>query len=129
MTWRANRELAYLITEFDDMNLLYKKEPLTIKRVVDFFKHGSELIYPAKSYFVAIVYAWLLQKYFKEPFYTALDYEDLLPDDPYFVRYSKDKLTYDQIIKEIPLNKLDKLNSTQKTISYFKQEFLIGTDC
>lgn len=55
-------------------------------QVVDFFLTESELIYPAKSYFVAIVYAKCLEKYFGGSFFEYLNDPELLPDDTY-LRY------------------------------------------
>ena len=127
-TWRKRRKLSYLLTEFDDYNLPFKIEPLTSRQVISFFDNESKLIQPAKSYFVAIVYAWLLHTYFDIEFYEALNYDDLLIEDSYFVPYLKDKDMYDSIINGINLQTIPTLKSTQKTINYFKQEFLIGTN-
>ena len=53
---------------------------------------------------------------------------DLLPDDKWYVPYLKNRKVYDRILDEIPKDFLSLL-STKKTINYFKEEFLIGTDC
>ena len=129
MTWRNRRKLSYLMFDFDDRNLVTEyvdlDNPGLIDMVLDFFINGSKLIYPAKSYFVAIVYAKCLEKYFNEPFYRSLNYDDLLPDDDYFVTYEENKQVYDIILKRLDLNNILELESTRKTIAYFKQEFLI----
>lgn len=129
MTWRNRRKLSYLMFDFDDRNLAIKyidlDNPGLINMVLDFFVNGSKLIYPAKSYFVAIVYAKCLEKYFNEQFYNALNYNDLLPDDSYFVTYEENKQVYDIILKRLDLDNILELESTKKTIAYFKQEFLI----
>lgn len=117
--------------DFDDIDLDYKEEYIDDEHlvgiIVEFFKTESRLIYPAKSYFVAIVYAKMLERYFDIPFYKALNTEDLLIDDRYFKRYEDNPYIYDEVLKIIPGNFLE-LPSTEKTRKYFIQEFLIGTD-
>lgn len=132
MTWREARQLSYLMHEFDDYQLTHteipsiKKDQL-IKRVVYFFYNGSLLEYPAKAYFVAIVYAKMLEIHFGIPFLEALSEPDLLIEDKWFVPYQEAKDIYDKIIENIP-NEFIQLPSTNKTIQYFMEEFLIGTD-
>lgn len=123
----GRRELAYLINEWDDKNLphIIRYDNL-IQQVVNFFKTESKLVYPAKSYFVAIVYAKCLEKYFNIPFYEALDYKDLLFDDKFFIPYSKDKETYDIILGKI--GDIFQYTSIDKTVNYFKQEFIVDVE-
>lgn len=124
MNWREARRLSYLMNEWDDVNLPQSEDYSNIiQQTIDFFKNGSELIQPAKSYFVAIVYAKCLEKYFGEEFYTALNYKDLLPDDKWFKPYSESKEIYDSILNEI--GDVFSYISIDKTLSYFKKEFLI----
>jgi hypothetical protein len=128
MTWRERRKLSYLIHDFDDYRLPYEyNEEGIIDTVISFFRTESQLIYPAKSYFVAIVYARMLELYFNIPFYTALNTSDLLIEDNYFKPYTEDKMTYDSIINEVGTH-IEKYEASRKTIAYFKEEFLIGTD-
>ena len=71
---KEKRKLSYLINEWDDVNLPYTFDYNNIsKQVIDFFINGSELLFPAKSYFVAIIYAKCLEKYFNEDFYESLN--------------------------------------------------------
>lgn len=124
---KEKRKLSYLIHQFDDYNLPYSRQSLSktklIKQIVNFFKTESQLIYPAKSYFVAIVYAKCLEKYFKQDFYQSLDDIELLPDDPSFIPYNMSKKVYDLVLQEI--GDIWKYKSIEKTVDYFKQEFLI----
>lgn len=117
--------------DFDDINLDFKEKYIDdehlVETIVEFFQTKSELIYPAKSYFVAIVYAKMMEKYFDVPFYEALNTEDLLIDDRFFKKYDDSMYVYDKVLEEIPENFLE-LASTEKTRKYFLQEFLIGTD-
>jgi hypothetical protein len=130
MTWKDRRKMAYLMYEFNDVGLPYEYGDYSnyelISMIVEFFRTESQLIYPAKSYFVAIVYAYYLQKYFNKDFYAVLDDEELLTDDLYFVPYNKNKYVYDKVIEQIGC--IDQYESIQKTVQYFKQEFLIGDE-
>ncbi len=89
----------------------------------------SELVYPAKSYSVAIVYSYLLAKNFGESFFDSLNDPDLLcQNDIYFKPYSAAKLTYDKILNGIgffeatfALN--ENLSQIKTTTSCFHEEF------
>ena len=90
-----------------------------------FEEYVDEWIYPAKSYVVAICYAYWLGKDFKEPFFQALNDDELLfNNDPHFVPYWHDEETYDAI--------LDKMNFDQTKgmvpdiYEYYKEEMLYG---
>lgn len=121
---KAKRKLSYLLNIWDDVNLLYIFNNDNVEdQVVNFFLTESELIYPAKSYFVAIVYAKCLEKYFGGSFFEYLNDPELLPDDTYFKIYSQDKSTYDNIINRI--GDIWQYPSICKTVNYFKKEFLI----
>lgn len=121
---KAKRKLSYLLNIWDDVNLPYIFNNDNVEdQVVDFFLTESELIYPAKSYFVAIIYAKCLEKYFGGSFFEYLNDPELLPDDTYFKVYSQDKSTYDNIINRI--GDIWKYPSICKTVNYFKKEFLI----
>ena len=128
MDYKERRKLSYLINAFDDIGLDYiyikqSKEDL-IKLIIKFFNTKSLLIYPAKSYFVAIVYAKCIEKYFHINFYDALNDEELLPDDKYFKTYNESKDIYDKVLESI--DNIYKYDSIDKTVKYFKQEYLIN---
>lgn len=127
MTWKERRKLSYLMHEFDDVGLPYSYVKLSdeelVDMVVNFFKTESLLVYPAKSYFVAIVYAHCLEKYFGENFYKVLNDKELLFDDKYFIPYEDDKFVYDRIIMQ--LEEIDQYKSIEKTVNYFKEEMLL----
>ena len=121
------RKLSYLMNDWDDRNLSFSINNNNVAdQVINFFETQSVLIYPAKSYFVAIVYAKCMEKYFGLNFYDGLSDKDLLFDDKFFTPYLNDKQTYNKILNEIK-NPLE-YNSTKKTVEYFKKEFLIGTN-
>ena len=127
MDYKERRKLSYLINAFDDIDLDYiyikqSKEDL-VKLIIKFFNTESLLIYPAKSYFVAIVYAKCIEKYFHINFYDALNDEELLPDDKYFKTYNESKDIYDKVLESI--GDIYQYDSIDKTLKYFKQEYLI----
>ena len=127
MDYKERRKLSYLINTFDyiDLDYIYikqSKEDL-VKLIIKFFNTESLLIYPAKSYFVAIVYAKCIEKYFHINFYDALNDEELLPDDKYFKTYNESKDIYDKVLESI--GDIYQYDSIDKTIKYFKQEYLI----
>lgn len=97
--------------------------------IIEYFTlPNPQIVYPAKSYAVAIIYARLLEKYFEEQFWTVLDDPELLfSNDPYFVPYSMDRDVYDAVVGLIPQN-IESITyaQVQTTISYFHEEFLIG---
>ena len=128
MDYKERRKLSYLINTFDDIDLDYiyikqSKEDL-VKLIIKFFNTESLLIYPAKSYFVAIVYAKCIEKYFHINFYDALNDEELLPDDKYFKTYNESKDIYDKVLESI--GDIYQYDSIDKTVKYFKQEYLIN---
>lgn len=132
MDWKYRRKLSYLINDFNDTGLdytvkKYGSDEELVNEIVDFFISGSKLIYPAKSYFVAIVYAKLLEEHFDENFYDCLSDKELLPDDYFFVPYNRNRNVYNAVLSKIgdPLE----YKAAEKTKEYFYQEFLLdGTD-
>ena len=132
MDWKYRRKLSYLINDFNDTGLdytvkKYSSDEELVNEIVDFFVSGSKLIYPAKSYFVAIVYSKLLEKHFDENFYDCLSDKELLLDDYFFVPYNRNRNVYNAVLSKIgdPLE----YKAAEKTKEYFYQEFLLdGTD-
>ena len=100
------------------------------KDLIDYFTIELEdLIYPAKSYAVAIIYGILLNKYFNLDLYTALRDEELfLGTDQYFVPYSRSPKAYDETLAYLKQNNLWDIESidlsqVKTTIWFFHQEF------
>lgn len=122
---KERRQLSYLMNDWDDINLSHMIDINDVpNQVIQFFKTDSVLRYPAKSYFVAIVYAKCLERYFGESFYESLNDAELLPDDMYFKPYENDNETYDKILTNI--GDIWQYDSILKTVHYFKKEFLIN---
>ena len=127
MDYKERRKLSYLINTFDDIDLDYiyikQSKVALVNLIIKFFNTESLLIYPAKSYFVAIVYAKCIEKYFHINFYDALNDNELLPDDKYFKTYNESKDIYDKVLESI--GDIYQYDSIDKTVKYFKQEYLI----
>jgi|TARA_B110000483_G_scaffold233466_1_gene302249 hypothetical protein len=128
--WKA-RQSAYHLTASlfkDDLNnieTVWRPDTVVEDALRHFEEYVDEWIYPAKSYVVAICYAYWLGKDFKEPFFQALNDDELLfNNDPHFVPYWHDEETYDAI--------LDKMNFDQTKgmvpdiYEYYKEEMLYG---
>lgn len=137
MSWKVRSKLYHkLFTEHsDDLRKEtiveeYDKDSI-VKRAVEYpVVQTATLYYPGKSYAVAIIFAYLLEKEFGEDFYKVLDDPDLLHgNDPYHVRYSEDKVTYDKIIEKFPFYVFDKQSKGSinfwKTYDYFYIEMLL----
>ena len=136
---QEKRKLSYLFKEFDDTNLArivlnFATDDEIADSVIEFFVEGSALVYPPKSYFVAIVYAACMLKYFPEHFkdiVEPLKCVDLLDKDDFFRPYfSKTAPIYNKILQWLERERIEILDyaSTMKTHSYFKEEFLITED-
>ena len=96
-------------------------------RIVDYMTNPDDrLIYPTKSYAVAIIYAKLIEQHFGIDMMESLDDPELLYDnDKHFVKYSDDKYVYDQVLSRIPYEIRFDLPQLHATKTYFEQEFLI----
>jgi len=111
---------SIIVKEYDDEDL--------IDDIIDYFYTPSDLlVYPAKSYAVALIYAQLLVNHFNEDFYNVLNDENLLyGNDSYFVAYHNAKYVYDTVLSHIELTFDNPTPQVQTTIDYFKEEFYIS---
>ena len=136
---REKRELAYLFKVFDDTGLQRTilnsaKDDEIADQVIEFFIEGSVLVYPTKSYFVALVYAACMLKYFPKYFDNIIDplrCYDLLDNDDFLRPYSeKTHSIYDKVLQYLEQHRIEILDyvSTKKTHNYFREEFLITED-
>ena len=133
---QEKRKLSYLFKEFDDTNLArivlnFATDDEIADSVIGFFIEGSALVYPPKSYFVAIVYAVCMLKYFPEHFkdiVEPLKCVDLLDKDDFFRPYvSRTAPIYNKVLQWLERERIEILDyaSTEKTHNYFREEFLI----
>lgn len=108
---------------------LVEGEDQIISCAVDYFSLPMPaLIYPSKSYAVAIIYAHLLRKHFDDDFYESLNDKNLFcGNDKYFKPYQEVKGIYDQILDKIEyVNEFHlnlEIDQIKKTVCYFEQEF------
>lgn len=83
----------------ENFDIVVDHDDLVVPAVAYFTDPQDVLVYPAKSYAVALIYARLLWEHFNEAFFEVLDDPDLLyGNDEYFVPYSQDPTTYDAIL-------------------------------
>ncbi|TFG94183.1 hypothetical protein E4H12_15630 [Candidatus Thorarchaeota archaeon] len=139
--WKLRQQITHKLHKHDD--LIENEEVIVTDRasirtldfahdvLMYFVQEGDgKLYYPQKSYAVALIYARLLEKYFGEQFYDALNDPELLISDLYFVPYNEDREAYDDIIGAANYWKLwdfesNPISYVQSTVHYFKQEFLL----
>ena len=127
--WKVRQALYHKLNDehTDDLNKIkveFSKD--IIENAVKYFNDKDlGFVYPAKSYVVAICYAYWLSKDFNENFYELLRDKDLLfNNDPYFKTYDNDREVYDNIIKRVfPLNENKGIVLDIK--KYYMSEFLI----
>lgn len=134
LSWQQRRQLAYRLYSglFNDVNLPYtvienQTDEQLAEQVIDFFKHGSELVYPAKYIFCNIVYSYYLHKYFQCDFNAQLNDLYTLYDSPCPVLYNDRSNVYKRVLDAINPN-IEVYQSTTKTRKYFKMEFLINDE-
>lgn len=129
--WKIRQEIYHKLNNIhdDDLNNVEVQEcekSQLLDYALEYFKNDKlGWVYPAKSYVVAICYAYWLSKDFGGTIYDYLDDKDLLyQNDPYFVKYSLDKDVYDSIIANIDLEKSSGIVPDIR--KYYEQEFMIN---
>ncbi len=87
--------------DFAKMEIIEEEE--LVENALKYFDAATfPLIYPAKSYAVAVIYAFKLHELYGVTIRETLDDPDLfLGQDPYFTPYSEDPTTYDAIIAKL----------------------------
>jgi len=130
--WKIRQEMYHRLEQdysddLNDVDIVYRTTQLS-KDIEDYIKLSPEemgWVYPAKSYVVAVCYAYWLSKDFNEDFYDLLNDEDLLyKNDPHFVPYHKHKEIYDKLIStfELPLPQTGVVPHIR---AYYLSEFMI----
>ena len=130
--WKINQNIFHRLNKSyrDDLNVV---DIVITENIVDdcvrhFKERIDQWIYPSKSYFVAICYAWWIHEEFGDDFYEVLDDPELLfNNDPYFIPYHDDKSTYDSIIEQIDLP-LPNTGMIPDVRQYFEEEILLKDD-
>lgn len=103
------------------------KEELIDTILIHFTEPIDEVIYPAKSFFVAIMYSFLLGAMFGEDLYVSLSDPDLLfNNDPYFVPFNSQTMDiYQGVLHRLPRQLNYELPQIKNVIEYFTKEMLM----
>lgn len=129
--WKIDRMLSYAVAPPSDWieHKTYTVDPEIEQHVIDYFTVPVEtLVYPAKSYAVAIIYALLLNKYYGEDVHETLIDRDLLPDDQFYTPYHLAHTTYNFLLDYVVLHSLVDVESidlpqVMETVRCFHNEF------
>lgn len=104
--WKIKQELYHRLNREhkDDLkNFDVEISSDIVQNAIKYFNRTDVgWIYPAKSYAVAICYAWWLALDYKEDFYDLLNDEKLLyGNDPFFRPYHASKDIYNEILDKV----------------------------
>lgn len=132
--WQIRQEVYHRthdVLDFhaDGEEVIHKEEQL-VELVAAYFIQPwpDQLLYPAKTYAVAVIYAVLISHYFGDDVLEALNCPSLLyNNDHHFVTYDQNPSVYDQIIQNVSAQSLltSHLPQVRTTVEAFHQEFLI----
>ncbi len=129
--WKIRQELYHRLNTVHDDDLNDKDIVITDNIVTDAVRYFKEdnlgWIYPSKSYMVAICYAkWLSEEFGGNPIDYLNDIDLLFGNDPYFMIYDEDAVTYNQILDYIGEWKFDQTKGMVPDVrKYFIEEFMI----
>jgi len=129
--WKIRQEVYHrLKLEYDD-DLNTKNIQISDDILLDAIRYFHEKdigwIYPSKSYMVGICYAkWLAEYFGGSPVEYLNDPELLYNNDPYFIEYSRDTKTYNQILDIISWNFDNNIGMVPDVKEYFLEEFMIN---
>lgn len=132
--WKVRQHLYHRTAEITDVHpFVDLSTDAIVDDVVEYFtiEQGKRLVYPAKSYAVALIYATLLEQHFGEDFFEALSDPLLLyGNDRWFVPYTQARDVYDSVLLRVPREILASIETcpysqVRATVAYFKQEFLV----
>lgn len=105
--WQIKQEIYHRLNPepVDDLNKLesiYTEENIKEDALKHFHERVEDLIYPAKSYFVAYCYAYWISVDYNEDFWELLNDPDLLAgNDPYYKTYDEDSKIYDFLFDHV----------------------------
>ena len=107
--WKVKQYMYHQLNSdySDDLNkveTVYNEDTVIEDAVKHFYEKVDQWLYPAKSYFVAICYAYWLSEDYGEDFMECLNDKDLLyGNDPYYKTYDESPDIYDSILDQIRL--------------------------
>jgi hypothetical protein len=131
--WKIRQELYHRLNTVHDDDLNDKHIIITDNIVTDAVRYFTEKdigwIYPSKSYMVAICYArWLSEEFGGNPIDYLNDIDLLFGNDPYFVTYDEDTVTYNQILGYIGSWQFNEnIGYVADVKKYFVEEFMIDS--
>jgi len=131
--WKIRQELYHRLNTVHGDDLNDKDIVITDNLVADAVRYFKEddlgWIYPSKSYMVAICYArWLSEEFGGNPIDYLNDIDLLFGNDPYFVTYDEDAVTYNQILGYIGGWQFNETKGYVHDVkSYFLKEFMIDS--
>jgi len=107
--WKIKQEVYHRLNKdhTDDLNKVEivfddNQEVIIKNAILHFNEKVDEWLYPAKSYVVAICYAYWISRDFNEDFYDLLNDPMLLAgNDPHFKTYENSKEIYDRVLNNI----------------------------
>lgn len=121
--------------QFNGSGVIHLDTPpnVLIAHIIDYFTIPiSELIYPAKSYVDAIIYAKMIEQHFDVHFYEALNDPTLRGNhdvDPFFVPYNRAKNIYDPVIEYLKdAGYRSDLPQIKRTTDHFLREFYLNDE-
>lgn len=129
--WKIRQEIYHKLNPVHDDDLhdkdIVMSNDIVLHAVEYFTKRDIGWIYPAKSYMVGICYArWLAKEFGGRPLEYLEDPDLLYGNDPHFVQYSTDPLSYHQILNVIGGWEFDESSGMVPDVyGYFKEEFML----
>ena len=132
LEWKIRQELYHRLNTVHDDDLNDKNIVITNNIVADAVRYFKEdnlgWIYPSKSYMVAICYArWLSEEFGGNPIDYLNDIDLLFGNDPYFVTYNEDIMTYNEILDYIGGWQFNETTGFVPDVKkYFIEEFMIN---
>jgi hypothetical protein len=132
--WKIRQELYHRInTEYSDNlnNLEIELTENVVEHAVDYFYTKEKgWIYPSKSYMVGICYAkWLSEEFGGNAIDYLNDPDLLYGNDPYFITYNEDEITYSDILNGIGgWQFCQKSGMVPDVRQYFIEEFMLNVE-
>lgn len=129
--WKIKQEIYHRLKNQHDDDLsrhtVEMNEDIVGPAVRYFLENTQGWVYPAKSYVVAICYArWLSEQYGGSGYEYLEDPDLLYGNDPYFVTYSTDPLTYHNILNNIGSWSFNETKGIIPDVrKYFEEEFML----
>lgn len=113
---KDNKEKGHVLVLYNENILQGVKDYLLCK--------DSVVIYPAKAYVVAIIYARLINEIYGDDFYSLLnDPMLLMGQTPHFKTFQEDPVTYREILDYLAtVPNWIELGWCPETVRYFKEE-------